>query len=140
MFTEDGRKLRSGEGDSDGPTDAGDRCGTGSRSLKLTDFLMGDIRTRINVDSPWCTMTSTHASKRHLDSLPAALRGLYFPPATKAENHIPGRLVKGRNEPCAIGGVCWVVSRLHEGVTAEDVAEAAWKNTVDVFGLEVNED
>lgn len=81
-------------------------------------------------------MTSTHASRRHLDSLPAGLREVYFPPpATRPESHVPGRPVKGRNEPCTIGGVCWVISRLHEGIDVEEVAEAAWNNTVELFGI-----
>jgi len=45
-----------------------------------------------------------------------------------------GLAVKGRNEPCAIGGVAWVMAKLYN-VPIEEVAEAAWKNTVDVFGL-----
>lgn len=44
-------------------------------------------------------------------------------------------MVKGRNEPNAIGGVAWVVAKLH-GVTLEEVAEAAWKNTCELFGFE----
>ena len=43
--------------------------------------------------------------------------------------------MKGRNEPCAIGAVAWVIHRLHE-VPYEKVVEKAWKNTVAVFGLE----
>ncbi|EJD03713.1 uncharacterized protein FOMMEDRAFT_120893 [Fomitiporia mediterranea MF3/22] len=97
-------------------------------------------RLMLETDAPWCTMTSTHASKRHLDSLPAALREVYFPAATKPESYVPGRPVKGRNEPCAIGGVCWVMSCLHEGVSVEDVAEAAWTNTVELFGLKCLEE
>jgi TatD DNase family protein len=81
-------------------------------------------------------MTSTHASKRHLDSMPAALRELYFPPATKVENFVHGKPVKGRNEPCAIGGVAWVIHRLNDGIPMEKVTEKAWKNTVALFGLE----
>ena len=80
-------------------------------------------------------MTSTHASKQHLSSLPADLSALYFPPATKPESFVSGRPVKGRNEPSAIGGVAWTVSRLHPEATFEQVAEAAWKNTVEVFAL-----
>ncbi|KAL5534003.1 hypothetical protein ACEPAG_463 [Sanghuangporus baumii] len=93
-------------------------------------------RLMLETDAPWCSMTSTHASKRHLDSMPAELRDVYFPPATKPESHVPGRPVKGRNEPCAIGGVCWVMSRVHS-VNVEEVASAAWKNTVEVFDLKV---
>lgn len=80
-------------------------------------------------------MTSTHASKSHLDSLPPSLRQLYFPQATKPEGFVPGKPVKGRNEPCSIGGVAWVIHRLHSDVAFEKVTEKAWKNTVDLFGL-----
>jgi TatD DNase family protein len=43
--------------------------------------------------------------------------------------------VKGRNEPTAIGGIAWVVQRLLR-VPFEDVMDAAWKNSVDLFGLD----
>lgn len=80
-------------------------------------------------------MTSTHASKAHLTSLPLALNALYFPPATKPESFVYGRPVKGRNEPAAIGGVAWVVYKLAEGASFEQVTEKAWKNTVEAFDL-----
>lgn len=47
-------------------------------------------------------------------------------------------MVKGRNEPCAIGLVAWVVSKLH-GVSVEEVGEKAWGNTVGLFGLDEGE-
>ncbi|KAK0198281.1 hypothetical protein F5146DRAFT_1018935 [Armillaria mellea] len=75
----------------------------------------------LETDAPWCTLTSTHASKPHLDTLPP--------------NSVYGRPVKGRNEPCAIGGVAWVIHKLN-GVPFEKVTEKAWKNTVELFGLE----
>lgn len=81
-------------------------------------------------------MTSTHASKAHLDTLPAALRSLYLPRATKPEGFVMGKPVKGRNEPTAIGAVAWVVHRLNEGIPFEKVTERAWKNTVELFQLE----
>lgn len=80
-------------------------------------------------------MTSTHASKRHLDSLPASLRSIYIPPAMKPENFVAGRPVKGRNEPSTVGGVAWVMHCLHEDIPFEKVTEKAWKNTVALFGL-----
>lgn len=81
-------------------------------------------------------MTSTHASKSHLDALPASLRSLYLPAATKPESFVLGKPVKGRNEPTAIGAVAWVIHRLNEGVPFEKVTEKAWKNTVELFQLE----
>lgn len=80
-------------------------------------------------------MTSTQASKAHLNNLPASLQALYFPPAKKPEAFVYGQPVKGRNEPSAIGGVAWVISRLH-GVPLETVTERAWKNTVELFALD----
>ncbi|TBU34703.1 Mg-dependent DNase [Dichomitus squalens] len=89
----------------------------------------------LETDAPWCSLTSTHASKPHLASLPPSLGSLYFPQATKPESFVYGRPVKGRNEPTAIGGVAWVIHRLTEGVPFEKVTEKAWKNTVELFGL-----
>ncbi|KAK1234188.1 hypothetical protein PQX77_002614 [Marasmius sp. AFHP31] len=98
------------------------------------EILPGNIM--FETDAPWCTMTSTHASKAHIDKLPASLSSLYFPPSTKPERFEYGKLVKGRNEPCAIGGVAWVIHQLNGDVPFEKVTEKAWKNTVEVFGLE----
>jgi TatD DNase family protein len=81
-------------------------------------------------------MTSTHASKTHLDSLPSSLRSLYLPPATQPERFVLGKAVKGRNEPMAIGAVAWVIHRLNEGIPFEKVTEKAWKNTIELFQLE----
>lgn len=88
----------------------------------------------LETDAPWCSMTSTQASRQHLKSLPQSLNSLYFPQATKPESFVYGKPVKGRNEPSAIGGVAWVISQLH-GIPMESLADQVWKNTVEVFGL-----
>ena len=80
-------------------------------------------------------MTTTQASRAHLTSLPASLNSLYFPQATKPESFVHGKPVKGRNEPCSIGGVAWVVHKLNEDTSFEEVTEKAWTNTVTLFGL-----
>ncbi|KAJ7099625.1 hypothetical protein C8R43DRAFT_1048592 [Mycena crocata] len=95
-------------------------------------------RLLLETDAPWCSMTGGHASKQHLSSLPPSLRDLYFPPSTKPEN-FAGRAVKGRNEPCAIGGVAWVMHKLH-GVPMEDVTETAFQNTLELFSLKTRQD
>lgn len=87
-------------------------------------------------DAPWCSMTASHASRAHIDALPQSLRSLYFPPDTKPDRFVYGKPVKGRNEPSAIGGVAWVLHRMNEGVAFERITERAWKNTIEVFGLE----
>ncbi|KIJ21910.1 hypothetical protein PAXINDRAFT_63752, partial [Paxillus involutus ATCC 200175] len=93
-------------------------------------------RLLLETDAPWCSMTNTHASKAYLDSLPASLRSRYFPTAVKPESFVPGKAVKGRNEPSAIGGVAWVVHRLNDGVPFETVTEVVYKNTVQLFSLD----
>jgi len=95
-------------------------------------------RLMLETDAPWCSVTSTQASKAHLESLPDNLRPLYFPPATKPEKFKYGQPVKSRNEPSAVGGVAWVVAAV-KAVSFEEVTENAWKNTVDVFGLDTVE-
>lgn len=85
-------------------------------------------------DAPWCSMTSTHASRKHIDNLPADLRELFLPPAVRVEAFVPGRPVKGRNEPSAIGAVAWVAHKVKE-VAFEDFVEQGWTNVVELFGL-----
>ncbi|KAF5575224.1 DNase [Fusarium pseudoanthophilum] len=53
----------------------------------------------------------------------------------KKEKWEEGAMVKGRNEPCNIERVAKIVAGI-KGVSVEEVCEAAWKNTVTVFGLE----
>lgn len=109
--------------------------------LETGEFAFPSLKRQVKVltplvtDAPWCSMTSTHASKRHLDTLPTSLRQLYLPPATKPEAFVRGKAVKSRNEPSAIGGVGWVIHRLHSSVSYEEVVNKAWKNTVELFGL-----
>ncbi|KAJ7092559.1 hypothetical protein C8R44DRAFT_835595 [Mycena epipterygia] len=90
----------------------------------------------LETDAPWCSMTGGHASKQHFASIPTALRTLYFPPSTKPDNFVPGKAVKGRNEPCAIGGVAWVMHKLHD-IALEEITEKAFQNTVELFSLDV---
>lgn len=79
---------------------------------------------------PWCEIRPSHASSKYLKD------AIALPKAIKKERFLAGanQLVKGRNEPCAISHVAHVVARL-KGLTIEEVCEAAWKNTIDVFGL-----
>jgi TatD DNase family protein len=87
------------------------------------------------VDAPWCSMTSTQASRIHLSSIPENLKELYFPSSVKPESFSEGKVVKGRNEPCAIGGVAWVVSQI-QGEPYDQVVATVYENTVRLFGLD----
>lgn len=53
----------------------------------------------------------------------------------KKEKWVEGAMVKGRNEPCSIERVGKIVAGI-KGVTVEEVCEAAWSNTVKVFGID----
>ncbi|KAJ6574946.1 Mg-dependent DNase [Mycena capillaripes] len=107
-------------------------------NLETAKVIRAD-RILLETDAPWCSMTGGHASKQHLTSLSPSLRELYFPPSTKPENCTSGKTVKGRNEPCAIGGVAWVMHKLQD-TSLETLTETAFKNTVDLFALEVDGD
>ncbi|TCD65661.1 hypothetical protein EIP91_002334 [Steccherinum ochraceum] len=121
--------------------DMGFHIGLNGCSLKTADNLLTaqsirPDRVMFETDAPWCTLTAGHVSKAHIQTLPPSLNTLYFPQATKPEAFVRGKPVKGRNEPMAIGGVAWVVHKLNDRTTFEQVTEKAWKNTVQVFGLE----
>ncbi|TRM66387.1 hypothetical protein BD626DRAFT_546670 [Schizophyllum amplum] len=122
-------------------TDMGFHIGINGCSLKTEENLkvaksIPLDRLMLETDAPWCTCTSTHASKTPLDTLPQELRSLYLPAATKPEKFELGRPVKGRNEPATIGGVAWVLSQLHD-MAMEELSEKAWANTVKVFDLQL---
>ncbi|KAG5927889.1 hypothetical protein E4U42_001596 [Claviceps africana] len=52
----------------------------------------------------------------------------------KKEKWEEGAMVKGRNEPCTIERVATIVAAI-QGVSVEQVCEAAWRNSIHVFGL-----
>ncbi|PVG03237.1 hypothetical protein CPB86DRAFT_779579 [Serendipita vermifera] len=91
-------------------------------------------RLLLETDAPWCSMTGGHASKKILESLPVRFKALYFPVSTPPERWQEGKAVKGRNEPCAIGAVAHVVSKL-KGVPIVEVVDHVWRNTITLFGL-----
>ncbi|KAF8847887.1 hypothetical protein BDZ45DRAFT_754431 [Acephala macrosclerotiorum] len=52
----------------------------------------------------------------------------------KKERWAEGLMIKGRNEPCMIGHVAWAIAGI-KGVSVKEVAEAAWANSVQMFGV-----
>lgn len=123
-------------------------------------------RLMIETDGPWCEVRPSHEGwKFLLDPKPAAVEtdGVATPSASetpvkggrkqgkknqKKESEVPdrfkvvkkekweeGAMVKGRNEPCTIERVAKIIAGI-KGVSVEEVCEAAWANTVKVFGLE----
>ncbi|CBX91840.1 similar to deoxyribonuclease tatD [Plenodomus lingam JN3] len=82
----------------------------------------------LETDGPWCEMRPSHASAAYLKDAPP------LPKAVKKEKFVEGCMVKGRNESVAITHVAWAVAGI-KGVSVDEVAEAAWRNSVKMFGL-----
>ncbi|BCR85142.1 3'-5'-exodeoxyribonuclease [Aspergillus chevalieri] len=87
-------------------------------------------RIQIETDGPWCEIRPSHASSKHLQGAPP------LPKAVKKEKWQKGCMVKGRNEPVAIVQVAHVIASV-KGISVEEVCEAAWKNSIKMFGLGV---
>ncbi|KAF2142376.1 uncharacterized protein K452DRAFT_286799 [Aplosporella prunicola CBS 121167] len=85
-------------------------------------------RLQIETDGPWCEMRPSHASAKFLKDAPPT------PKAVKKERWAKGLMVKGRNEPATIPLVAHVIARIKD-IPVEDVVEAAWKNSIGMFGL-----
>lgn len=101
-------------------------------------------RLQVETDGPWCEMRPTHASAAYLKD-PYEVAGheddgvakeiLEKEKAykwVKKEKWAEGVLVKGRNESCMIGRVVVAIARI-KGLSVEEVAEAAYGNTVRMF-------
>ena len=97
----------------------------------------------LETDGPWCEIRPSHASfKHHLanatvdEGQPVKKPSQLLPfPTVKKEKFSQGTMVTGRCEPCAISLVAKVVASI-KGISVQEVAEAAWKNSMDLFQLE----
>lgn len=123
-------------------------------------------RLMIETDGPWCEVRPSHEGWKYLiEKKPAAeneQNGAAVAPEpaqkpqkqnkknqkkapevperfkiVKKEKWEEGAMVKGRNEPCTIERIAKIIAGIKE-VSVEEVCEAAWRNTVTVFGLEEN--
>jgi len=85
-------------------------------------------RIQLETDGPWCDMRPSHASSKYLTGAPE------LPKAVKKEKWQADCMVKGRNEPCTISNVAFAVANV-KGISVEEVCEAAWNNSIKMFGL-----
>lgn len=116
-------------------------------------------RLMIETDGPWCEVRPSHEGWKYLVERKAGeVNGEAAPAADgpkkqgkknqKKQSEVPerfkvvkkekwqeGAMVKGRNEPCTIERVAKIIAGI-KGVPVQEVCEAAWENTVKVFGLE----
>ncbi|KAB2569782.1 Deoxyribonuclease Tat-D [Lasiodiplodia theobromae] len=87
-------------------------------------------RLQIETDAPWGEIKpGAEVAKRYCGNAPP------LPLAKKKDKWDAACMVKERNESCAISRVAFVVAGL-KGIKVEEVAEAAWRNSVEMFGLE----
>jgi len=120
-------------------------------------------RLMVETDGPWCEIRPSHAGWKYLaqtGAQPGGNSGAVPGTAEEAkakkragrpqkkEPEVPepfkavkkekwerGAMVKGRNEPCMIERVAKAVAGA-KGVTVQEVCEAAWANTIQVFRLD----
>lgn len=85
-------------------------------------------RLQIETDGPWCEMRASHASAAFLKDAPPLVKSV------KKEKWVSGALIKGRNEPATIPHVAHVIAGI-KGIPVEEVTEAAWRNSVRMFGF-----
>ncbi|KAI9676273.1 MAG: hypothetical protein M1829_003102 [Trizodia sp. TS-e1964] len=85
-------------------------------------------KLQIETDGPWCEMRPSHASAQYLAGAPP------LPKSAKKEKFVKGLMVKGRNEPATIPHVAFAIANI-KGVAVQVVCDAAWNNSVRMFGL-----
>lgn len=84
---------------------------------------------QIETDAPWGDIISSlEVAKRYLAN--ASPTG----PAKKRDKFQLGLMVKERNESCCIERVAFITAGLR-GVSVEEVASAAWENSIRMFGF-----
>ncbi|KAL1871778.1 hypothetical protein Plec18167_006928 [Paecilomyces lecythidis] len=84
-------------------------------------------RLQLETDAPWCEVLSNDAK-----IAPYLAHARTLPPSRKHDKFLRGQMVKTRNEPCTIERVALVVAGL-KGLGVEEVAEAAWNNSIRMF-------
>ncbi|KAK1584833.1 TatD family hydrolase [Colletotrichum navitas] len=100
----------------------------GRESLEMVREIPLD-RLQIETDAPWGEIPAgSELAKRYLANAPA------LPQSKKKDKFEMGLMVKGRNESCTMERVAYVVAGL-KGLSVEEVADAAWKNSVNMFKL-----
>lgn len=88
-------------------------------------------RLHLETDAPWGEIkTTSELMVRYGKHAPVA------PPSRKKDKFDSECMVKDRNESCLIARVAFIVAGL-KGLAVEDVVEAAWRNSVELFRLPV---
>ena len=88
-------------------------------------------RLQLETDAPWCEIDMKGIAARYLEKTTPP------PPSRKHGKFVKGEMVKGRNESCVIDKLAMIVAGI-KGVSLEEVAVAAWANSVRMFGLDLS--
>ncbi|KUJ06580.1 deoxyribonuclease-like protein tatD [Mollisia scopiformis] len=102
-------------------------------------------RLQVETDGPWCEMRASHVSADFLLGMGVGPKAeeeeeedqngeLKEWKSVKKERWAEGLMIKGRNEPCMIGHVAWAIAGI-KGISVKQVSEAAWANSVRMFGV-----
>lgn len=84
---------------------------------------------QIETDAPWGEIpTGSEVARRYLGNASA------LPQSKKKDKFEMGLMVKGRNESCTMDRVAFVVAGL-KGLSVDEIADAAWRNSVKMFGF-----
>lgn len=75
-----------------------------------------------------CEMRASHASAKYKDDAPE------IPKSVKKEKWSRESMVKGRNESATIVHVAHVIAKV-KGISTAEVCQAAWDNSIKMFGL-----
>ena len=73
-------------------------------------------------------MRASHASAKYKEDAPP------LPHWVKKEKWNKDSMVKGRNESATIAHVAHVIAKV-KGIPTTEVCEAAWKNSIQMFGF-----
>lgn len=82
----------------------------------------------LGADRSKCEMRASHASAKYKDDAPE------LPKPVKKEKWTSDSMIKGRNESASIVHVAHVIAKV-KGISTAEVCQAAWKNSIKMFGL-----
>lgn len=91
-------------------------------------------KNNINKEEGEGRTTTTTLTTAQAPQPPPVSKLPQLPKAVKKEKWDKDCIIKGRWEPVGITHVAWVVAGV-KGISVEELAEAAWRNSIRMFGL-----
>ncbi|ORY83143.1 deoxyribonuclease Tat-D [Protomyces lactucae-debilis] len=89
----------------------------------------------LETDAPWCEIRPSHASMALLQKPDCTGEAApVLEDARKVERFEMGLRVRGRNEPCSVSQVAFAVANI-KGISMAEVSQAAYRNSMSMFGM-----